>query len=127
MEQSILFVSTGSAGFSDWSGLYVVFPPAYTPHHLPANTQLGVLINGILTSMNSTVAAAPVLNFQPVRRVTIPVQLHPNQAYVEITFHRLQMWITQLSHIPNPIIYQSIPILNPLRLVASTIWFLFPV
>lgn len=88
-EYTIRFLTGTSGGLATGQNMYVVFPPSYTAAYLPANIPAGrILVNGILTSMNSTVAAAPVPQFPTgSRRVTIPTPVAiANQSYVEITF-----------------------------------------
>ncbi|MDD4663142.1 MAG: stalk domain-containing protein [Caldisericia bacterium] len=99
-EYTVRFLTGASGGVSVGQNLYVIFPPEYTAAYLPPVIPAGrILVNGILTSMNAAVDAAPTPQFSPgSRRVTIPTPVYiANQAYVEINF-------LASANIDNPIV-----------------------
>ena len=88
-EYTVRFLTGSSGGMSTGQSIYVIFPPDYTPAFLPVVIPAGrILINGILTSLNALVDAAPIPQFPAgSRRVTIPTPISiSNQSYVEIQF-----------------------------------------
>ena len=87
-EYTVRFLTGTSGGISVGQNIYVIFPPEYTAALPPVIPAGRVLVNGILTSMNVAVDAAPTPQFSPgSRRVTIPTPVYiANQAYVEINF-----------------------------------------